>query len=159
MAWVCPSCEAKNKPRAVECENCGTERPSAATPKGQLPAACWYDGGRLDAQGFCPAGRGFPVGIRCPFFCSVCGHRLDWSGACATCCGSRTASDRATGPFGARYETHDAMGRPVGDGQHWVKAAEAASRACTPADNRAGFAEVQRILAGSPAGRTVEIHV
>ena len=26
MAWTCLSCAARNKPRAVECENCGAER-------------------------------------------------------------------------------------------------------------------------------------
>jgi hypothetical protein len=150
MAWACPSCDAKNKPRAVECENCGAERPLTATPKGQLPAACWFDGARLDAQGYCPTGQGFPLGIRCPFFCPICQHRLEWSGACNSCFGSKTASDQTTWTFpGARYETHDEDGKPIGDGQHRVKIAEPGRAACTPAENHAGFAEVRRILTGA----------
>lgn len=27
MAWTCSECAARNKPRAVECENCGANRP------------------------------------------------------------------------------------------------------------------------------------
>lgn len=150
MAWQCPSCDAKNKPRAVECEACGTERPATATPKGQLPAACWFDGGRLDAQGYCPTGQGFPLGVRCPFFCPICQHRLEWSGACHACHGSMTASDSTTWSFpGARYEIYDEKGAPLSDGQHRVKVAEPNRRVCTAEENRVGFAEIRRLLAGA----------
>lgn len=147
MAWICPGCDAKNKPRAVECEHCGTERPAGATPKGQLPLVCWYDGGRLDAQGYCSTGEGFPVGVLCPFFCPICQHRLQWSGACHACHGSSTASDHTTWTFpGARHETHDVTGTPIGDGQHYVEMTARGRRGCTAEENRAGFADVQRIL-------------
>lgn len=159
MAWACPSCDAKNKPRAVECEACGNERPLGATPKGQLPAGCWFDGGRLDAQGYCPTGQGFPIGLRCPFFCPICHQRLEWSGACHACHGSATASDQRTWTFpGARYETHEVAGTPIGDGQHWIKMAESGRRGCAAEENRAGFAEIQRVLALlTVQGRAVEI--
>ena len=151
MAWACPSCEAKNKPRAVECENCGSERPTTATPKGQLPVRCWFDGGRLDAQGFCSEGQGFPIGIRCPFVCPRCRQCLEWSGACSSCYGSVTPADRATWTCpGARYETHDDDGNPIGDGQHWVKVAEPGRRVCTPEENRMGFVAIRRALVGTP---------
>ena len=158
MAWTCPSCDAKNKPRAVECENCGSERPTQATPKGQLPVRCWYDGGRLDAQGVCDQGQGFPLGAPCPFVCPLCRHHLEWSGVCFGCPGSETPSDRAPWSFpGARYETHDEDGKPVGDGQHRVKMAEAGGGRCTPEENRAGFAEVRRQLAGVILVETINL--
>lgn len=111
---------------------------------------CPFDGTQLDpGTGFCLSGNGYPEGVPCPFVCPICRHRLEWSGACYGCHGSETPSDRATWSFpGARYETHDEDAKPIGDGQHRVKIAEPGRRACTPAENAAGFAEVRRLLAG-----------
>jgi len=113
--------------------------------------ACPYDGVQLDpATGFCLQGNGYPEGVLCPFVCPFCRHRLEWSGACYGCHGTATSADRATWSFpGARYETHDEDGKPLGDGQHRVKVAEPGRAACTPAENAAGFAEVRRLLAGT----------
>ncbi len=87
------------------------------------------------------------MGISCPFVCPICRGQLEWSGACFGCHGTAMPTDRASWSFpGARYETHDEGGKALGDGQHCVKIAEAGRRACTPEENRAGFAEVQRVL-------------
>jgi hypothetical protein len=112
------------------------------------PRACPFDGTQLDpATGFCLSGNGYPEGMLCPFVCPFCRRRLEWSGACYGCHGSEMPSERATWSFpGARYETHDEDGKPISDGQHRVKVAEPSHWACTPAENAAGFAEVQRLL-------------
>ena len=146
MAWTCPGCEAKNKARAVECENCGIERPiRGTTPAGQFPASCWYDGGRLDAQGYCPQREGFPVGVRCSFFCPLCRQRLEWSGACSHCQGTNTRLEDWTFP-GDRYETHDEFGKPIGDGQHWVLIAKGLRPACSPQTNAQEAKMLARVL-------------
>ena len=137
--WKCATCRAINAVAAVTCEHCGTAKPARRSV--ELPAApgrCSYDGAQLDpATWFCLQGNGYPLGCLCPFVCPLCRQRLEWSGACFGCHGSATPADRQTWTFpGARYETHDDHGQPLGDGQHWRKVLEANRAALPPDDNR-----------------------
>lgn len=92
---------------------------------GQPVRRCLYDGTQLDKQGWCLAGNGFPDYFKCPFVCPRCREPLGWAGACLSCYGTDTPADRASWTFtGARYDTHDDDGKPIGDGQHWVKTGE-----------------------------------
>ena len=125
--WTC-ACGVVNPKVRRKCEHCGEFRPATDTPRGQLPSRCWYDGGELDALGFCMRGQGFPVDLKCPFVCPFCRSPLSWSGGCDACKGTPTPKlhDTWTIP-GTRYETHADDGKPIGDGCHWIKT-EAAGR-------------------------------
>lgn len=104
---------------------------------------CFYDGTQLDERGWCLAGNGYPDYLRCPFVCPHCREPLRWSGACYHC----TPVVRAYP--GVRHDTHDDDGQPLGDGQHWVKTAEAGGATATPAEARVAMAEIQRRLKDS----------
>lgn len=153
--WTCGDCGNVNTRR--ECAKCDARRPQETTALvatktvGNRPAYCWFDHCQLDDQGWCLRGNGYPVGIVQPTVCPYCRQRLEWLGACFGCYGSETPTDRLTWTFpGARYETHDDNGRPIGDGCHLVKTAEAFRRVCTPAEMKTGFDAVQNILAKAP---------
>lgn len=159
--WVCQECENVNTRKA--CAKCDAPRPAwpVLVPSGPLEfplrglvRLCPFDGGTLDAQGYCPTGQGFPVTCRCPFVCQTCRRGLEWSGACFGCHGSRTPADRRTWTFpGDRYETHDDTGRPIGDGQHWVCQVRSPRPACPPEQNEAEAAMLARVLAAVGTGR------
>lgn len=143
MGWQC-GCGTDNGQRAKVCRDCGGERPR----KERAALTCPYDGSVLGVQGICPSGNGYPMGVPCPFICPRCRHPLDWSGACQGCYGSATPQDRATWTFpGARFETHDEHGQPLGDGQHWVKTDEPDRPAMTPQESGVKAKELARLLA------------
>lgn len=142
MGWQC-GCGADNGQRAKVCRDCGGERPK----RERAALTCPYDGSVLGLQGICQAGKGYPLGVPCPFVCPRCRHPLDWSGGCLSCYGSPTPQDRATWTFpGARHDTHDDEGRPIGDGQHWVKTAEPDRPAMTPEQSGAKARELSQLL-------------
>jgi hypothetical protein len=105
-SWRC-QCGSILPARTASCPECGTVRP-AATP-GPPVRHCRFDGGELDALGFCARGNGFPWPMKCPFVCPHCRGPLSWNGGCDRCRGSDTPEDRETWTFtGDYYE-------PVGD--------------------------------------------
>jgi hypothetical protein len=105
-SWRC-HCGAILPPRLSSCSECGTVR-QAAAPTSPV-RRCRFDGGELDALGFCLKGSGFPWPMPCPFVCPHCRGPLSWNGACDRCRGSDTPEDRDTWTFtGDYYE-------PVGD--------------------------------------------
>ena len=143
MGWHC-GCGTENGQRAKVCRDCGGERPR----KERAALSCPYDGAVLGIQGICPEAHGYPVGMVCPFVCPRCRHPLDWSGGCLGCYGSPTPQDRATWRFpGARHDTHDDEGVPLGDGQHWVKTADPDRPAMTPEQSGAKAKELAGLLA------------
>ncbi len=155
------TCECGNVNTRKTCIGCGTKRPesSGSSPAPGRPRPCWYDGTALDAQGFCSRGGGFPFGLSYPWSCPICRRTLEWDGACLSCHGSTTPADRRTWSFpGDRYERWDDQGRPIGDGQHWVKVLVAPRAACTPEVNQAESAMLARVL-GAFDARTEEIRV
>lgn len=143
MPRECPEC-GKSLKRG-KCPECGWKEGQSYTA-----TRCWFDGGALDTSkgGFCGQGNGWPVGLPCPFVCPLCRQRLDWSGACQGCYGSATPGDLATWTFpGARHETHDENGQPIGDGQHWVKTDEPGRPAMTLEESSEKAEELGRLLA------------
>lgn len=140
-SWTC-RCGTRNVQE--ECETCGAGKPhrkaGAIAPP---PRRCAYDGTQLDAHGWCLAGNGYPDYMRCSFACSHCRERLQWSGACYHCTPIVHAYP------GTRYDTHDDDGRPIGDGQHWVKTAEAGGPTINDAEAHAAIAKIQVLLVQS----------
>jgi hypothetical protein len=131
----CPNCEKDYHGRA--CPDCGftlkTLEKSSTVPH------CPIDGQPLHTEpptkGFCERGGGYPVTMSCPFACPICRHDLDWSGGCSGCHGTQSMSGKDWTFPGDGYYTHDVQGRPIGDGQHYVK--EQGSRpAASPRDVR-----------------------
>lgn len=143
----CPKCDAPLDD-ATLCERCGWhEAPLAVVPP-SAAAWCPADGATLGPDGFCPRGRGYPLGRVCHFACPICRGMLDWSGGCEQCHGSY-AGGRESWTFpGDRYDCYDDNGKPIGDGRHWVKT-DGPRKACTPAENMMHAREIQRILAKS----------
>ena len=104
-SWRC-QCGAVLLPRSSVCSECGTVKPVATTTPARR---CPFDGGELDALGFCARGNGFPWPLKCPFVCPHCRGPLAWNGGCDRCRGSDTPEERDTWTFtGDYYE-------PVGD--------------------------------------------
>ena len=140
-AWTC-RCGQRNTEET--CKQCESPQPKRRMLSEALkPRRCLYDGTQLDERGWCLAGNGYPDYLRCPFVCPHCREPLRWSGACYHC----TPVVRAYP--GVRLDTHDDDGQPLGDGQHWVKTAEAGGATATPAEVRAAMAEIQRRLKDS----------
>ena len=111
---------------------------------------CPYDGVSLDEFGWCVEGNGYPRDFPCPFVCPFCRRRLEWSGACLGCHGTRQMGDRESWTFpGARHETCDEFGKPLGDGQHFVKVADGPRAALRRAELVEMTREIQAILADS----------
>ena len=155
-SWKC-TCGASNPNLRQTCDNCGGERPLAGgAPK--APLRCIYDGTQLDALGFCLEGNGFPTSLRCPFACPFCRQPLEWSGACFQCFGTATRRQHDSWAFpGARHETHDDEGQPIGDGQHWVKVLEAGRPVASAAENRVALWTVQELLAAAPVSTDLRL--
>lgn len=132
MLWTC-ECTAVNAETHRTCEYCGADRP--ATLARRAPTAlvvppplevqrltrCPHDGERLQPNGFCELGQGFPHAMACPFQCPLCWAKLDWSGGCHECHGTKTGRREEWCFLGDGYYTHEVDGKPIGDGQHWVK--------------------------------------
>lgn len=144
--WTC-ECGASNPGKGVECEHCGEVRPGGRRASGiwrQPRSVCSVDGGRLNHDGFCHTAGGYVIDCSCPSVCPECRQRLDWSGFCRSC----TPILRRL--LGDRYDTHDDLGRPIGDGQHWVRTLTGPRPLCLSAENQAGLARIREILAAAP---------
>jgi hypothetical protein len=161
VLWTC-DCGVVNSPRTSVCEGCGHDRVTSlavlepAVSLGKLARACPIDGAPLRADGFCLRGEGYPHPMAYPFRCSLCGHALDWSGGCFACYGTRTGRREEWSMPGDGYYTHTPEGKPIGDGQHWVKQADAGRPAVSAADNAAQkrrVAQLLRPLLGGPVRR------
>lgn len=137
----CPDCEVRLK-RGI-CPKCGWSPPLPDAPTGALVIRpCWVDGATRAPDGFCPTGNGYPVGIRCPFACSLCRHPLSWDGTCFACHGTDTGRREDWSFPGARYEL---------EASHWRKVADGPRSACTAAENQAAAR-----IAQSAAARTLD---
>lgn len=119
--WACGECKAINGTTRAFCENCGTMRPTTASPASAAERKCPYDGEVLRMDGYCARGIGYPLGLACPFVCQHCRGVLGWDWGCQRRCGSMTSTDRKTWTFPSdRYEFTDETGADRGDGRHWV---------------------------------------
>jgi hypothetical protein len=129
------------------CERCGWTAPHGPAPErgGRL---CPADHAVLERDGFCPTGRGYPLGMPCPFACPICRGMLDWSGGCESCHGTSTSGRESWTFPGDRYDCYDDNGQPIGDGRHWVKT-DGPRAACRPEENLMHAQEIQRILGKS----------
>jgi hypothetical protein len=145
--WTCRQCQANNSWIEKVCEACGQER-GVGTQEPAAGRACLIDGGMLDARGWCRAGDGYPIDMKCPFVCPLCRAPLSWSGGCDTCKGTGTpAAPRERWAFpGDRYEIR--LG-------HYVKV-DGPRRACSVEENKAGLARVRAVLAGAPILEAVD---
>jgi hypothetical protein len=116
-------------------------------PASSAPAAvrlCPFDGGELDALGFCATGDGFPWTLKCPWVCSRCRRALSWNGGCDGCKGSATPSDRATWRFeGDYYEPVD-TGPQYG---HYLRRSRGPA-AAPSVDDVAGYIAALRAVVG-----------
>ena len=128
-------------------------------PEGPTVTSCLFDGTQLDpVTGFCLSGNGYPITESCHFACPFCRGHLEWSGACFQCFGTATRREHDSWTFpGARYETHDDEGTPIGDGQHWVKVLEAGRPVASAAENRVALWRIADMLADAPV--SVEIRL
>jgi hypothetical protein len=110
------------------------------------PRRCAADGTVLHAggqrDGWCSTARAFAVAYQvaingaegqrviqgatpCPYWCPECRGRLEWSGACHRCHGTRTPDDKTSWTFpGDRFEPDEA-------GEHYLPVA-AGPRPCVP---------------------------
>jgi len=133
----CPDCEKAF--RGARCPTCGWAPPAPPPLREAKPAYCALDGTTLE-RGFCHAGGGYPVTSACPFACPLCGQRLGWDGGCEACHGCTTGRREDWTFPGHRFEL---------DAGHYVRddSLPPGRRACTPAQNAAGLAAVQLILA------------
>ena len=114
----CPNCERGQVVKG-RCLDCGHVLPQSATrgPSGRVSLTCASCGGLVDAEGKCLTGNGYPVDAICQTACPVCRLRLDWSGACQHCHGSRTSEDKSTWTVpGDRYDLDDGHWRLMAPG-------------------------------------------
>lgn len=125
---------------------------TAPAPTGALTTCPFHPGQRLEPDGFCPPGQGYPLGVLRQESCPYCRGALEWDGGCLRCHGCGTG-ERGDWSFpGARYDRYDDHGQPIGDGQHWVLTDPTRDRPVSSrsdADTR--LAAIQRILAAAPA--------
>lgn len=91
---------------------------------------CPYDGAPLMASGMCQDTGGYPYGTPCPFVCVVCRATLEWDGGCRKCRGVQHRGDPIVFP-GDRYDLFDDNGKPLGDGQHWMRTEQGPRKAVT----------------------------
>jgi hypothetical protein len=134
----CPDCERSF--RGPACPRCQWVAPAPAPRPARL---CPVDGARLQADGFCPTGHGWPQGTPCPFACPLCRHPLGWDGGCLACFGCTTCRREDWTFPGHRYEL---------EAHHWRRddSLPPGRPACTPAETAAGLAQVRAILARGP---------
>ena len=153
--WRC-KCGVSNHPAVTACEGCGDGRPvrrppEAEAPAGGMPTVCALDGAPLDASGWCREGGGWPLTLRCPFFCPVCRARLGWDGGCLRCFGTVTPADRETWQFpGDEYQLDEAT-------RHYVRVggpSPVASRATVTASVAEFQARLAAILRRRVPGRS-----
>jgi hypothetical protein len=151
--WRCGQCGAILPPRLSSCSECGTVR--QADPASTPVRFCRFDGGELDALGFCVKGNGFPWPMKCPFVCPHCRGPLAWNGGCDRCRGSDTPEDRDTWTFvGDLYEP---IGNPASAFYgHHVRRYKGPTPAPTRAEVDASLRELRVRLAQIESQRTGE---
>ena len=133
------------------------KRPTAlVTATRDRAKECGYDGAEVDEHGYCWQGQGYPqarwwwndhpdrkrwerVAPMCHLACPLCGYTLNWDGACWSCFGSRTPSERRTWTFQARFELRRG---------HWVQV-EGPTPACSPERVKEAMALVKAVREGA----------
>lgn len=84
--WRCGNCASMNAAGAGRCEDCGFDRPRQALLNTPAGGTCPFDGSSLHANGWCPAGDGWPITrVVCPLVCDRCRQALTWAGTCNAC--------------------------------------------------------------------------
>ncbi len=141
----CPDCGSFYGGRRCAC---GFAPPNPNTPSQDTgPLVCPIDGAILGDLGWCPKANGYPNTSPCPFVCPLCRSALDWTGGCGTCHGTSSGRREDWAFPGDGYYTHDAEGRPNGDGRHYVKQ-QGPRPGVGKAINAQSANEIARILGG-----------
>ena len=143
--WRC-GCGAYNKAVDVVCEQCGTEQPFSAAPASR--SRCPFDGQALGPNRYCARGGGYPIGSPCPFACPLCGHPLEWSGACFSCHGAPSGSREDWQYPGDRWEFDEMDGTPRGDGKHWLRIVPGPRPVASVADSKLLMRGVLDVVTG-----------
>jgi len=129
----CPNCSRMFKGKG--CKLCGWQVPAETAPT-RPPRTLCDCGASLLASGLCSAAGGYPATSSCPLACPICRGPLAWDGGCERCHGCTTGRREDWTFPGDRYEL---------DKGHWQRV-DGPRKACTPAQNAAGFAQLRAAL-------------